>query len=507
MTAWRRTGCSSAPFGPPRVETVFQFAAVESAFGPFELEKHPDGFPDSGSGFDAEIVHDVAPVHVRPFCRTSIRLGEFRDSMFEVVHGCLDSLEFLRIAGRAIATNQVVQISEERSGLSRIPANRRIGPAVGISFETTGHSNEFSDVLHHHFVEAERLEAFPGHTCTNGLVVAKCHTLFIDAASSRFADIMKECSQSEHQIRSSLRGYRNRVGEHVLVSVDGVLFHSQERQFWRDVIHSPGVEDLPERLRGVVGSQGLDQVLCFRKCLHGTKDTDDQLFYSRCQTMRPNPPPPTPRLPPAPSGTPLTPVDPPSRSSTDNPIAVAGLVVAVLALILSMIVIGGLIAFASFILCIIGLGRSKTLGRGRGVAITGIILSILALLASVAAGFFLYTTLAGGDEIVRNGIATTSTNTEFPPQDDFVSVECSASEGGGLPLAIITLENMSGGRSFYQVTVEWDTETGTVSDEVTSEFIDDGERTILRLFDRSSTGLTDTCQVTRIERSGVRLFG
>jgi len=453
VTAWRRTGCSSAPFGPPRVETVFQFAAVESAFGPFELEKHPDGFPNSGSGFDAEIVHDVAPVHVRPFCRTSIRLGEFRDSMFEVVHGCLDSLEFLRIAGRAIATNQVVQISEERSGLSRIPANRRIGPAVGISFETTGHSNEFSDVLHHHFVEAERLEAFPGHTCTNGLVVAKCHTLFIDAASSRFADIMKECSQSEHQIRSSLRGYRNRVGEHVLVSVDGVLFHSQERQFWRDVIHSPGVEDLPERLRGVVGSQGLDQVLCFRKCLHGTKDTDDQLFYSRCQTMRPN------------------------------------------------------IAFASFILCIIGLGRSKTLGRGRGVAITGIILSILALLASVAAGFFLYTTLAGGDEIVRNGIATTSTNTEFPPQDDFVSVECSASEGGGLPLAIITLENMSGGRSFYQVTVEWDTETGTVSDEVTSEFIDDGERTILRLFDRSSTGLTDTCQVTRIERSGVRLFG
>ena len=203
----------------------------------------------------------------------------------------------------------------------------------------------------------------------------------------------------------------------------------------------------------------------------------------------------------------MTPVDPPSRSSTDNPIAVAGLVVAVLALILSMIVIGGLIAFASFILCIIGLGRSKTLGRGRGVAITGIILSILALLASVAAGFFLYTTLAGGDEIVRKGIATTSTNTEFPPQDDFVSVECSASEGGGLPLAIITLENMSGGRSFYQVTVEWDTETGTVSDEVTSEFIDDGERTILRLFDRSSTGLTDTCQVTRIERSGVRLFG
>lgn len=179
---------------------------------------------------------------------------------------------------------------------------------------------------------------------------------------------------------------------------------------------------------------------------------------------------------------------------------------ALLALILSIIVIGGLIAFVSFTLCIVGLRRSKTLGRGRGIAITGIMLSILSLLASVAAVAVLYVTL-NGDEIVRNGIATTSTNTEFPPQDDFVSIECTSSASGSLPLAIITLENMSGGRSVYRVTVEWDANSGTVSGEVASEFIEDGERTILRLFDRSSTGLSDTCRVTRIERSGFQLFG
>lgn len=217
--------------------------------------------------------------------------------------------------------------------------------------------------------------------------------------------------------------------------------------------------------------------------------------------------PPQPKVPPAPSGTPLSPIDTPPTSSTDNPIAVAGLVVAVLALILSIIVLGGFIAFVSFILCVVGLRRSKTLGRGRGIAITGILLSILSLLTSVAAGAILYATLNGGDEVIRNGIATTSTNTEFPPQDDFVSIECSASESGDLPLAIITLENMSGGRSVYRVTVEWDTQTGTVSDEVASDFIDDREQTTLRLFDRSSTGLIDTCRVTRIERSGFQLFG
>ncbi len=171
-----------------------------------------------------------------------------------------------------------------------------------------------------------------------------------------------------------------------------------------------------------------------------------------------------------------------------------------------MIVIGGLIAFVSFALCVIGVRRSKTLGSGRGLAISGIVLSVLALLASGAAAVIIYATLNGGDEIVRNGIVTTSTNTEFPPQDDLVSVECTSSDSGNLPLAIITLENKSTGRSLYSVTVEWDTTSGVIEDEVSSDFIDEGATEVLRLFERSSAGISDACRVTRIERSGFRLL-
>lgn len=219
------------------------------------------------------------------------------------------------------------------------------------------------------------------------------------------------------------------------------------------------------------------------------------------------PTPPAPLAPPAPTGAPLPPVEPPKTGPSDNAIAVAGLVVAVLALVLSMIVIGGVIAFVSLTLCIIGLRRSKTLQRGRGISIAGILLSILAIMASAAALAIFYAAVTGGEEVVRDGIITTSSNTDFPPQDDLVDVVCSASNTGDVPLAIIELENKSDGRSVYSVTVEWDTNSGVVSGEVDSDFVDAGETVSLRLFERSTSGIAETCRVTRIERSGFQLFG
>lgn len=177
--------------------------------------------------------------------------------------------------------------------------------------------------------------------------------------------------------------------------------------------------------------------------------------------------------------------------------------VAVLALILSIIVIGGIVGIVGFIMCVVGLRRSKTLGRGRGLAISGMVLSILSIIASGAALALLIATLSGGEETVRNGIATTSDNTEFPPQDDLESLECSASENGDVPLAIITLTNNSTGRSIYSVTVEWETiDDSSIEAEVTSDFIEAGESETLRLFERSGQGLVAECRVTKIDRSG-----
>ena len=209
-------------------------------------------------------------------------------------------------------------------------------------------------------------------------------------------------------------------------------------------------------------------------------------------------------MPPPPTGQPVGLGDP-AAPSPDNPIAVAGLVVSLMGVILSIIVIGGLVGVLGFILSVIGLRRSKTIGRGRGAALGGIALAGLSLLFSTVAVGFIAAGLNGGEERIIDGIVTTSTNTEFPPQEDLDSVECDSS--GNLGLAIVTIENRSGGQSLYSVTVEWDTKAGdVVTGTLRSEFLAAGETQTMRLFDRSGNGIADSCRVARIERSGLGLL-
>lgn len=218
------------------------------------------------------------------------------------------------------------------------------------------------------------------------------------------------------------------------------------------------------------------------------------------------PPPPESPIPPPPTGTTASAPEIPGKSK-DNPIAVAGLVVSLLALVLSIIVLGGFVAFIGFTLSMKGLQRSRTLETGRGLSIGGIALSVLALLASVGAFVVIMATINGGEERVVDGITTTSNNVQHPPQADIDDVVCGVSNGGGLPLATVQLENRSPGESLYAITIEWDTESGSaVSGIVRSEFLAAGESQTLRLFDQTGTGLSETCRVSRIERSGLGIL-
>ena len=218
--------------------------------------------------------------------------------------------------------------------------------------------------------------------------------------------------------------------------------------------------------------------------------------------MPPPPPsqPPGPPIPPPPTGAPLDLNGP--AAPADNPIAVAGLVVSLLALILSVIVIGGIVAIVGLVLSAIGLRRAKTIGKGRGAAIGGIALALMSMVFSILAIGLIASEINGGEERSVNGIITTSSNVEFPPQEDIDSVECDTNSSLGL--AIVTIENRSGGRSLYNVTVEWETEDGEIEmGTVRSEFLAAGERQTMRLFDSSGNGIPSTCRVSRIERSGV----
>ena len=172
------------------------------------------------------------------------------------------------------------------------------------------------------------------------------------------------------------------------------------------------------------------------------------------------------------------------------------------ALILSIIVIGGIVGIVGFVLSAIGLRRAKSIGRGRAMALGGMALAGLSVLFSTLAVGFLVAALNGGEEKVINDIATRSSNTEFPPQLDLDEVVCESS--GDLALATVSITNNSRGESIYGITVEWETDLGTiVSGTVQSELLPADGQQSLRLFDQTGNGVPDTCRVSRIERSGL----
>jgi len=217
------------------------------------------------------------------------------------------------------------------------------------------------------------------------------------------------------------------------------------------------------------------------------------------------PPPPPPTVPPPPSG----PSDDTSREgSLENGIAVAGLVVSLTGLILSIVIVGGLVGLAGMILSIVGLRRSTALeGRGRTAAIGGIALGLLSIVAATGFTFVALDALRGGADTVRDGVATRSSNDEFPPQEDIVELQCSASESGRLALAVVTLTNNSPETSSYSLTVAWETTSGaSVVADARSERVEPGESAELRLFDTSATGIAETCEVTIIDRSSFSFF-
>ncbi|MGI9607998.1 MAG: hypothetical protein ACR2P0_17850 [Acidimicrobiales bacterium] len=218
------------------------------------------------------------------------------------------------------------------------------------------------------------------------------------------------------------------------------------------------------------------------------------------EAAAPPPPPPNPAAPAPPTGGPQPP--PGTAPSTENPIAVAGIVVSVLALILSVVVVGFLIAIVSLALCIVGYRRARAGLEGKVISIVGIALSVLAMVFSVLGVLFIVALLRSDSEpTMRDGLETTSSNTEHPPQYDVDRVECLRSNSGRIARAEVTITNRSEGTSLYQITVTWDSSEGEIEEVISSGQIGRDETRSFEAVELTGVADFSSCRVTRIERS------
>ena len=178
-----------------------------------------------------------------------------------------------------------------------------------------------------------------------------------------------------------------------------------------------------------------------------------------------------------------------------------------LGLVLAIVVIGGFIGVIAIIMGSVAVRRSRATGQGKGFAISAIIIGAISMVAAAGAATVIASTLRGED-VVRDGVVSSSDNAEFPPQDDIVDVVCT--EDGGIPLAEITIENRSPEASFYTLTITWDVETEEGTEEIveilrSSEALPTGEQDQFRLFERTAGTIGESCAIERIERTSFSL--
>lgn len=219
------------------------------------------------------------------------------------------------------------------------------------------------------------------------------------------------------------------------------------------------------------------------------------------------PPPPPSNTPPPPTGPPPSSPPPgqPQQFSPeggdirkDNPIALASLIVAVAGLLLSIVIIGGVVGLIAIVMASVGLKRSKLTNSGRGFAIGGIMLGLLSVVASAGAVALLVSALQSGDFSLDGLANSADDNAEFPPEEDILEIECT---DDGLALATLTIENPTESRQSYTIIVTWDSTSGEVlSESLDSEIIQPGEEAELRIFQRSSAAIAESCSVSSVER-------
>ncbi|RZV48487.1 MAG: DUF4190 domain-containing protein [Acidimicrobiales bacterium] len=217
--------------------------------------------------------------------------------------------------------------------------------------------------------------------------------------------------------------------------------------------------------------------------------------------MSESPTPPRPPAAPSDSGAAAA-----TEESTENPIAIAGILVSVMGLVLAIIVVGGFIGLTGFILSAIGYKRSKAGLDGRRLAIGGMVLGVLAVAFAVLSTFIIVQALNDGDSFLF-GDSDSALNEEFPPEDDVDLVECRASNSGAIGQAVVTITNNSDRTAAYLVDIAWVDDSGAaVTSSVRSAPAESGETIDVRVIDLTGMGDPDTCELTQIDRT-VNPFG
>ncbi len=237
------------------------------ALQPQLLEVGP-GAPDHRARRHPEQRHDRVAVQVRPHPGQVLRRRDLGDPRFQVVVGALQRPAPVRVAGRAIRADQLVQPGQQLGGVGDVPAHRGIGPLAGpVTVKAQVQVGQRGNVVDQRLRHAQLAQPLADQLGTDHLVMMEAHPgTGLEPAGRRFADVVQQRRQPEGEVRAvgllgdRLIQHRQGVLVHVLVLKVLVPLQPQRRQLRQHPIGQPGVGEQRETGPRIVTHDQLHQL-------------------------------------------------------------------------------------------------------------------------------------------------------------------------------------------------------------------------------------------------------
>ena len=147
--------------------------------------------PTMRPGGTSSTSHHRVAVERGPELRQLLLFLQLGDPRLELVHPARERGGLLRVARRAVATRQLVEIVEQRPGVAHVAADRTVGPAHAVRVEPQVQLDELGHVVDDVVRVAQRVQALARHPRADDVVVVERHALRPVAAGARLPDVVQ----------------------------------------------------------------------------------------------------------------------------------------------------------------------------------------------------------------------------------------------------------------------------------------------------------------------------
>ncbi len=196
---------------PPHVESPGGLVRAERALIDPELEQVVERLADHPARRHAEVRHDLVAVEVGPDGVELLPLSQLLDAALQLVHASGQRTRLGRVARRAVASGQLVEVVELVAGVTDVAAHGLVGPPQPVGVETQMELDQPRHAIDHVVGIPQGGHAGPGHAGADHLVMVERDPSVDESSGPGLADVVEQRSEPEQTRRGFVLSTTARV--------------------------------------------------------------------------------------------------------------------------------------------------------------------------------------------------------------------------------------------------------------------------------------------------------